>query len=46
LADITPEEADKIMAKLAEKGWIVEDNARSVLRLKNTRQLAHLAGRL
>nr|WP_228052613.1 Crp/Fnr family transcriptional regulator [Nodosilinea sp. LEGE 07298] len=46
LADITLDEAEKIMGKLAEKGWIVEDTARSVLRLKNTRQLAHLAGRL
>ncbi len=46
LADITLDEAEKIMAKLAEKGWIVEDKARSVLRLQNTRQLAHLAGRL
>ncbi|HZG37230.1 MAG TPA: Crp/Fnr family transcriptional regulator [Nodosilinea sp.] len=45
LADITPDEADKIMTKLAEKGWIVEDSAQSVLRLKNTHQLAHLASR-
>ncbi len=46
LAGITREEAEKIMGKLAEKGWIVEDAVRSVLLLKNTRQLAHLAGRL
>lgn len=46
LADITADEAEKIMGKLAEKGWIVEDTARSMLRIRNTRQLAHLAGRL
>ena len=46
LADITPDEAEKIMVKLIEKGWIVEDEPRSLLRLKNIRQLAHLAGRL
>ncbi len=45
LADITPDEIDRIIAKLAEKGWLFEDPHRSVLRLKNTRQLAHLAGR-
>ena len=45
LADITPDEVDRILTKLAEKGWLVEDPHRSVLRLKNTRQLAHLAGR-
>lgn len=46
LAGITPDEAEKIMAKLVEKGWIVEDPARGVLQLKNTRHLAHLAQRL
>jgi CRP/FNR family transcriptional regulator, cyclic AMP receptor protein len=46
LAGITPDEAEKIMAKLVEKGWIVEDQARGVLQLKNIRQLAHLAQRL
>lgn len=46
LADITADEAEKIMAKLTEKGWIVEDRARNVMLLTNTRQLAHLAGRL
>ncbi|MBE9136582.1 Crp/Fnr family transcriptional regulator [Nodosilinea sp. LEGE 07088] len=46
LADITPDEAEKIMTKLIEKDWIVEDLARSLLLLKNTRQLSHLAGRL
>jgi hypothetical protein len=45
LADITPDEAERIIAKLAEKAWLVEDVTRSVLRLKNTSQLAHLAGR-
>lgn len=45
LADITPDEVDRIIAKLTEKGWLIEDPQRSVLRLNNTRQLAHLAGR-
>ncbi|HSM83166.1 MAG TPA: Crp/Fnr family transcriptional regulator [Nodosilinea sp.] len=45
LADITPDETEKIMAKLAEKGWLTEDTHRSILRLTNPRQLAHLAGR-
>lgn len=46
LAGITPDEAEKIMAKLVEKSWIVEDEARGVLQLKNIRQLAQLAKRL
>ncbi|MGF1568262.1 MAG: Crp/Fnr family transcriptional regulator [Nodosilinea sp.] len=46
LTDITLDEAAKIMAKLEEKGWIVPDAERSILRLKNVKQLAHLAGRL
>jgi CRP-like cAMP-binding protein len=46
LADISPDEATKILAKLLEKGWVVEDNARSVLYLRNTQQLAQLAGRV
>jgi CRP/FNR family transcriptional regulator, cyclic AMP receptor protein len=46
LSDITAEETDKIMAKLEEKGWLTQDLARSALVLKNTKQLAHLAGRL
>ncbi len=45
LADITPEEASKILAKLMEKGWVVRSSDRPVMRLKNTKQLAHLAGR-
>jgi CRP/FNR family transcriptional regulator, cyclic AMP receptor protein len=45
LADITPDETEKIITKLVEKGWLEEDAMGSVLRLKNTRQLAHLAGR-
>jgi CRP/FNR family transcriptional regulator, cyclic AMP receptor protein len=45
LADITPDEAEKIITKLVEKGWLEEDIITSVLRLKNPRQLAHLAGR-
>lgn len=43
LADITPDEAERIMVKLAEKGWIVETANRPMLHLKNTRQLAQLA---
>ncbi len=46
LSDITPDETDKIMVKLDEKGWITRDVSRSSLVLKNTKQLAHLAGRL
>jgi CRP/FNR family transcriptional regulator, cyclic AMP receptor protein len=46
LSDITAEETDKIMAKLEEKGWLSQNSARSALVLKNTKQLAHLAGRL
>lgn len=45
LSDITADEAERIMAKLVEKNWIFEDDSRSVLRLKNLHQLAHLAGR-
>ncbi|NJL44625.1 MAG: Crp/Fnr family transcriptional regulator [Leptolyngbyaceae cyanobacterium SM2_3_12] len=46
LADITGDEAEKIMAKLEEKGWIVQDPANSLLLLRNPKQMAHLAGRL
>ncbi|TVQ11059.1 MAG: Crp/Fnr family transcriptional regulator [Leptolyngbya sp. DLM2.Bin27] len=46
LADVTADEVEKIISKLAEKSWLIEDRARGVMRLKNTRQLAHLAGRL
>ena len=46
LSDITLDETTKIMAKLTEKGWLTQDPARTMLILKNTKQLAHLAGRL
>ncbi|MGB3135431.1 MAG: Crp/Fnr family transcriptional regulator [Nodosilinea sp.] len=46
LADITADETDKIIAKLAEKGWLMEDMTRSVLRFNNTHQLSQLARRL
>lgn len=46
LSDITPDEASKIMAKLEEKGWLIIDDSRSALMIKNVKQLAHLAGRL
>lgn len=45
LSDITAEEASKIMAKLVEKGWIVQDPSRAVLTLTSPKQLAHLASR-
>lgn len=45
LSDITTDETTKIMAKLAEKGWIIQDSSRSVLVLTAPKQLAHLAGR-
>jgi CRP-like cAMP-binding protein len=45
LSDITTDETTKIMAKLAEKGWISQDSSRSVLVLTAPKQLAHLAGR-
>jgi CRP/FNR family transcriptional regulator, cyclic AMP receptor protein len=45
LADITPEETQKIMAKLEEKGWVGFDPTGSVLLLKQLKQMAHLAGR-
>jgi CRP/FNR family cyclic AMP-dependent transcriptional regulator len=45
LADITPDEVDKILAKLLEKDWIAIDTNKPALVLKNIKQLAHLAGR-
>jgi CRP/FNR family cyclic AMP-dependent transcriptional regulator len=44
LADITPEDVDKILEKLLEKDWIAIEPSKSALILKNTKQLAHLAG--
>lgn len=45
LSDITADETSKIMAKLAEKGWITQDQSRAVLTLTAPKQLVHLAGR-
>ncbi|NJL48219.1 MAG: Crp/Fnr family transcriptional regulator [Leptolyngbyaceae cyanobacterium SM2_5_2] len=46
LSDITIDETAKILIKLDEKGWIIRDVSRSSLIFRNTKQLAHLAGRL
>lgn len=43
---ITEDEASKIIAKLAEKGWVKVEPERQVITLVNVRQLNHLAGRL
>lgn len=45
LSDITFDETSKIMAKLEEKGWLTADPARAIMVLRNTKQIAHLAGR-
>ena len=44
LADITPDEVDKILSKLLEKDWITVEPNKPALILKNLKQLAHLAG--
>ncbi|MBD2257134.1 Crp/Fnr family transcriptional regulator [Pseudanabaena sp. FACHB-2040] len=46
VTDITEDEASKIMAKLAEKGWLRVESDRQVVTLINLKQLNHLAGRL
>jgi CRP-like cAMP-binding protein len=45
VADISAEEASKIMEKLIEKGWIKVDPNRHVILLTNTKQLSQLAGK-
>lgn len=48
LADVTgisEDEADKIMEKLAEKGWLKIDSDRGAILLTNMKQLTQLAGR-
>ncbi|HEY9762497.1 MAG TPA: Crp/Fnr family transcriptional regulator [Trichocoleus sp.] len=45
VTDITEDEANKIMAKLIEKGWLKIDAERNTLTLVNLKQLNHLAGR-
>ncbi len=46
VADITMDEASKIMEKLDSKGWIKIDVTGQVVYLVNMRQLAHLAGKI
>jgi CRP/FNR family transcriptional regulator, cyclic AMP receptor protein len=46
VTDITEDEASKIMAKLAEKGWLRVETDRPIVTLINLKQLNHLAGRL
>ena len=45
VANVSVEEARKIMEKLQSKGWI-EVNSSQVLRLTNLKQLTHLAGQI
>jgi CRP-like cAMP-binding protein len=46
VADISTDEATKIMEKLHSKGWIKIDPARQVVYLLHLKPLAHLAGRI
>lgn len=46
ISDIRIEETQKILEKLADKGWININKARHSLSLVNLRQLTHLAGRV
>jgi CRP-like cAMP-binding protein len=43
VADVSLDEATKIMEKLESKGWITIDHSRQVIDLINMRQLVHLA---
>lgn len=45
VTDITEDEASKIIAKLAERGWLKVEPERSVITLVNLKQLKQLAGR-
>ncbi len=45
VADISEEEASKIMEKLVEKGWLKIDSDRNTILLTNTKQLSQLAGK-
>lgn len=45
VTDISQDETQKIMDKLAEKGWVKVDDSRNVIVLSNTKQLSQLAGR-
>lgn len=46
VADISIDEATKIMEKLDSKGWIRIDPGNQLIDIANMRQLAHLAGRI
>jgi CRP-like cAMP-binding protein len=46
VADITVDEATKIMEKLDSKGWIRIDPSNQTIDIVNMRQLSHLAGRI
>ncbi len=46
VADITVDEATRIMEKLDSKGWIKIDQASQAIFLTNMRQLTHLAGKI
>lgn len=46
VADVSLDEATKIMEKLESKGWITIDHSRQVIDLVNMRQLVHLADSL
>ncbi|HIK56413.1 MAG TPA: Crp/Fnr family transcriptional regulator [Synechococcales cyanobacterium M55_K2018_004] len=46
VADITVDEAIKIMEKLESKAWIKIDPARQVIHLVNMRQITHLSQRM
>ncbi|NJL86335.1 MAG: Crp/Fnr family transcriptional regulator [Leptolyngbyaceae cyanobacterium SM1_1_3] len=46
VADISDDEAQKIMGKLTEKGWLKTDDEHKVIHIYNSKQLAHLAGRV
>jgi len=46
VADISVDEATKIMEKLDSKGWIRIDPGNQLIDIANMRQLSHLAGRI
>jgi CRP/FNR family transcriptional regulator, cyclic AMP receptor protein len=46
VADVSVDEATKIMEKLHSKGWIKIDTAQQLIYLVYLKQLAHLAGRI
>ncbi|MBD1910990.1 MULTISPECIES: Crp/Fnr family transcriptional regulator [unclassified Leptolyngbya] len=46
IADISIDEATKIMEKLDSKGWIHIDPGNQIIDIANMRQLSHLAGRI